>query len=68
MIVSVTGRLYALDSHEHLARLEKTVAAIVEGKGNTSSSAIQAVSDSYLKKFMMKNYLRLPLRIQIIDP
>lgn len=54
-IASVTGRLYGLDNHEHTARLEKTVAAMVEGKGNMAISAFQAVSDSYEKKFLMKS-------------
>lgn len=49
-IASITGRLYGLDSHEHKARLEKTVTTMVEGKGNTSISALQAVSDNYQKK------------------
>lgn len=48
-IASITGRLYGLDSHEHKARLEKTVTTMVEGKGNTSISALQAVSDNYQK-------------------
>jgi 2,3-bisphosphoglycerate-independent phosphoglycerate mutase len=55
-IASVTGRLYALDVYEHTARLEKTVAVIVEGKGNTAMSATQAVSDSYVKKIFDEEF------------
>jgi len=55
-IASVTGRLFALDNHEHSSRLEKTVLAMVAGKGNTAISATQAVADSYVKKIFDEEF------------
>lgn len=55
-IASVIGRLYALDVHEHSARLEKTAAAIIDGQGNISHSATQTVADSYAKKIFDEEF------------
>jgi len=56
VIASVTGRLYALDIHEHISRLEKSAMAMIAGKGNTALSATQAVADSYLKKIFDEEF------------
>lgn len=49
-IVSLCGRMYALDLYGHTSRLERAIAVMTKGEGNQAASASQALEDSYEKK------------------
>ena len=49
-IVSVSGRYYAMDRDKRWDRIQKTYNAMVNGEGEKSSSATQAIEDSYQKE------------------
>jgi 2,3-bisphosphoglycerate-independent phosphoglycerate mutase len=46
-IATICGRYYAMDRDNHWERTELAYNAMVEGKGNFASSAVQAISSSY---------------------
>ena len=49
-IASVSGRYYAMDRDKRWDRIQKTYNAMVNGEGEKSSSATQAIEDSYQKE------------------
>ena len=49
-IASVSGRYYAMDRDKRWDRIQKTYNAMVNGEGKKSSSATQAIEDSYQKE------------------
>ena len=46
-IATVSGRYYAMDRDNRWDRVEKAYHAMVDGKGNEASDAVQAIADSY---------------------
>jgi len=48
-IATVTGRYYAMDRDKRWDRTEKAYAAMVYGKGEEASSALEAVENSYAR-------------------
>ncbi len=46
-IASVSGRYYAMDRDNRWDRVEKAYAALVYGEGETASSAVEAMQNSY---------------------
>ncbi len=48
-IASVSGRYYAMDRDNRWERVEKAYAALVYGEGETASSAVEAMQNSYDK-------------------
>lgn len=46
-IASVMGRYYVMDRDNRWERVETAYRAMVEGKGNTADSGVQAIADSY---------------------
>ena len=49
-IATISGRFYAMDRDKRWQRIEKAYDAIVHGEGETSTSAISAIEDSYQKE------------------
>ena len=49
-IATISGRFYAMDRDKRWQREQKAYDAMVYGKGNKASSAIQAVEASYQKR------------------
>jgi len=49
-IATVSGRFYTMDRDNRWDRIEKGYDAMVEGKGQTANSPMEAVKDSYSKK------------------
>ena len=49
-IASLSGRFYAMDRDKRLQRVQKAYEAMVNGKGEKATSAIQAVEASYQKE------------------
>lgn len=55
-IATITGRLYALDLHQHESRINKTIAALTQGQGNQASSVTEAFQQSYDKNIFDEDF------------
>ena len=48
-IASISGRFYSMDRDKRWERIQKSYDALVKGIGNTATSAVSAIEDSYQK-------------------
>ena len=48
-IATIAGRYYAMDRDQRWERVEKAYRALVEGEGETATSALAAINASYAK-------------------
>ncbi|HRH32670.1 MAG TPA: alkaline phosphatase family protein [bacterium] len=55
-IATITGRLYAMDLHQHESRIQKTIAALISSEGNQAQSSSEAFEESYKKKIFDEDF------------
>jgi len=56
-IATLIGRFYAMDRDNHWERIEKAYFAMTAGEGRASSSAVEAISNSYAEKNFDEEFL-----------